>query len=174
MEAQIKQLAKKGELRACQTLAKQLVALRRQKVRNITTGSRIGAVGAQTKAMGANVVVAGAIGTATGAMQSANSAMNAERVAAMLQQFERENAQMEMKEEMSMFLREFFSEVSILFTNGSIFSSPVDEALESIMGESDEEFESDALMNSVLEEIGIEVSQKVIIILFLSLTPPSF
>lgn len=49
LEAQIKQLAKQGQKQACAMLAKQLVAIRKQKTRNISANSRIGAIGSQAK-----------------------------------------------------------------------------------------------------------------------------
>lgn len=122
LEADIKKLAKQGQTKACQTLAKQLIQIRNQKTRATAANYRIGAVGAQAKVsyhflnftncilkclyfqlqmLNANNVVATAMGSASSAMKVTNDQMNPEKISGILRQFEEENMKMDMKDEMS-------------------------------------------------------------------------
>lgn len=136
LEYQIKQLAKQGQTQACKALAKQLINVRNQKTKTIAANSRIGSVGGQVKAMGANIAVAGAVAQSSQAMKTVNALMPAEKMSTTLKNFEQEMMKMDMKDEM------------------------LDDALESVLGESDDEEETNALVSGVLDEIGIEVSEK--------------
>ncbi|XP_017486372.1 PREDICTED: charged multivesicular body protein 2b-like, partial [Rhagoletis zephyria] len=136
LETEIKKLAKQGQTKACQTLAKQLIQIRNQKTRATAANYRIGAVGAQAKMMGANNVVAAAMGSASNAMKVTNEQMNPEKISGILKQFEEENMKMDMKDEM------------------------IEESLNGILDNSDDESEQDLVVNKILDEIGIEVNQK--------------
>ena len=70
-------------------------------------------------------------------MGSMNKQMDPQKVMQTMKQFEMESAKMEMKEEM------------------------MDDVLDDMLGGSDEEEEQDAIINQVLDEIGIEVAGKV-------------
>nr|XP_054752657.1 charged multivesicular body protein 2b-like [Lytechinus pictus] len=132
---EIKKAAKQGNKQACAVLAKQLVNLRKQKVRLYGASATISSVNAQTKSMVANKSTAEAMGRTAKAMGAMNKQMDPQKVMKTMQQFQVESSKMEMKEEL------------------------MDDVLDDILGGSDEE-EEDAIVNQVLDEIGIEVSGK--------------
>jgi len=136
LELEIKKLAKQGNKQALTVLAKQLVNVRKQKTRSYGMGAKVSAVNSQTKAMYSNVKMADAVKTTTKTMGAFNKQMNPQKVAKTMQEFEKANMQMDMGEEM------------------------INDTLESILDESGDEAESDAIVNQVLDEIGIEISGK--------------
>ena len=89
------------------------------------------------KGMAANVKMAEAMGETTKVMGNMNKVMNPAGVAKTMQDFEMANAKMGMTEEV------------------------MNDALDDILNESGDEEEEDAVVNQVLDEIGIEVSGKV-------------
>lgn len=138
LEMEIKKAAKQGNKQACAVLAKQLVALRKQKTRSYNTGSKIGAIGNQQKLMHSNMKMAGAMSTTTKSMQQMNKVMDPQKTAKMMQDFERESAKMGMTEEM------------------------INDTLDDILTESGDEEEEDAIVNQVLDEIGIDITGKML------------
>jgi len=138
LELDIKNLAKQGNKQGCVILAKQLVQVRKQKARTYTTSSKISSVGAQSKAMGSNVAIAGAMKSTTQAMGAINKQMNPQQVMKMMTEFEKESTKMDMSEEM------------------------INDSLDNILDESGDEEEQDAVVQQVLDEIGIEISGKLI------------
>ena len=79
--------------------------------------------------------------------------MDPSQVAKTMQDFEKENSKMEMREEMSKYQK-------FIQFNRVTFFVPVDDALASALDHSDDEAEQDAVVNKVLDEIGIEISGK--------------
>ncbi|KAL5009903.1 hypothetical protein ScPMuIL_012208 [Solemya velum] len=138
LELEIKKAAKQGNKQAATILAKQLVALRKQKTKSFAVGSRIQGIGHQQKIMHSNMKMAGAMGTTTKAMQDMNKVMDPQKTAKMMQDFEKESTKMGMTEEM------------------------INDSLDDILTESGDEEEEDAIVNQVLDEIGIEISGKMI------------
>lgn len=136
LEMEIKKAAKLGQNQICTTYAKQLVQLRKQKARLATAGSQIGAVSSQAKVMQANNTLASAVATSSRTMAAVNRQMNPAQIAKSMQDFEQENAKMDMKGEM------------------------MDDALASALDHSDDEAEQDAVVTQVLDEIGIDISGK--------------
>jgi len=136
IEMEIKKLAKEGNNESCILLAKQLVQLRKQKTRFYAANSKITSVGMQNKAMGANIALAGAMRTASKTMGNMNKVMDPQKLAGEMAKFQRENAKMEMTDEM------------------------ISDTLDDMLGDSDEESESNDIVNKVLDEIGIEISGK--------------
>jgi len=136
LEMEIKKAAKAGNKQACAILAKQLVNMRKQKNRSYTASSQITSVGMHTKAMHANMKMAGAMEQTTKSMAKVNKTMDPQKMAQMMAQFERENAKMEMSEEM------------------------INDTMDSVLAESGDEEEQDSVINQVLGEIGIEMSGK--------------
>merc|ERR1719447_1725836 len=65
LEMEIKKMAKIGNKQAATQLAKNLIAVRKQKSRNLGTQSKVTGVGHQMTAMNANVKMARSMGTAT-------------------------------------------------------------------------------------------------------------
>lgn len=137
LEMEIKKAAKQGNKQVCSVLAKQLVQVRKQKARTFTAASKIQSVGAQTKAMHSNVKLANAMSSTTKTMGAVNKQMNPQGVMKTMQDFEKESMKMGMAEEI------------------------VDDSLNAVLDESGDEEEQEAVVNQVLDEIGIEISGKV-------------
>ncbi len=92
----------------------------------------------QTKVMGANVKLAGAMTTATQSLAAMNKTMNPQQLSRTMQEFGKASTQMEMTEEM------------------------MSDALDDILNESGDEEASDSIVAQVLDEIGIDISSKVV------------
>jgi len=137
LELEIKKAAKMGNKQALNVLAKQLVNVRKQKTRTYSAQSKVQAVGSASKAMGANVKMAETMGATSKVMADMNKMMNPQQVAKNMQEFEAANMKMGMTEEM------------------------MNDTLDDLLTESGDEEEQDAIVNQVLDEIGIEVSGKV-------------
>ena len=86
--------------------------------------------------MQANVSMAQSMGTATKAMGAMNKQMNVQDIAKTMQEFEKESTKMDMADEM------------------------MGDTLDDLLGASDDEEEQDAIVNQVLDEIGIEITGK--------------
>lgn len=83
-------------------LAKQLIAVRKQKNRTLTANSKISSVGFQNKNMGANIALSGAMATTSQTMGEMNKIMRPEKIAGDMRAFGQANMKMEMTDEMSM------------------------------------------------------------------------
>ena len=154
LEAEIKKAAKMGNKQAATVLAKQLINVRKQKTRTYNMTSKVGsmkrliqdllhqylkvqAAGSTAKAMGANVKMSQAMAETSKTMTNMNKLMNPAQVSKTMQEFDMANTKMGMTEEM------------------------MNDALDDILTESGDEEEGDAIVNQVLDEIGIEISGKV-------------
>ena len=137
LEMEIKKAVKAGNKPAAGVLAKQLVQMRKQKTRTFVVQSQIRGANSQSKIMGANVKLAETMGQTSKVMGQMNKMMDPQKVAKNMHDFEVANAKMEMSEEV------------------------MNEALDDILGESGDEEEENAIVNQVLDEIGIEITNKV-------------
>jgi len=137
LELEIKKAAKAGNKQATTVLAKQLIQMRKQKTRTFTVQSQIRGAKNQAHAMGANAKLAETMGQTTKVMGQMNKIVDPQAVAKTMQEFEMANAKMEMTEE------------------------TMNEALDDILADSDDEEEEQAIVNQVLDEIGIEITNKV-------------
>lgn len=99
--AEIKKSAKEGNNDACKSLARQLVAVRKQKNRTLTANSKITSVGFQNKNMGANIALGGVMAATSQAMGEMNKVMRPEKIAGDMREFAQANMKMEMTDEMS-------------------------------------------------------------------------
>ena len=102
---------------------------------------QVQAAGSTAKAMGANVKLSQAMAETSKTMTNMNKLMNPQQVAKTMQDFDIANTKMGMTEEM------------------------MNDALDDILTESGDEEEEDAIVSQVLDEIGIEISGKVILFL---------
>lgn len=136
LEAEIKRAAKQGNKQLLNILAKQLVALRKQKTRSMVVNSKVTGIGHQLKVAQTTSTMAGAIGASTRAMATVNAAINPQQLQQTLQTFERETTKMDMAGEM------------------------MDDTLDDILAGSDEEEESEQLVSQVLDEIGLDTTSK--------------
>lgn len=82
-------------------MAKQLIAVRKQKNRTLTANSKITSVGFQNKNMGANIALSGAMATTSETMGEMNKIMRPEKIAGDMRKFAEANMKMEMTDEMS-------------------------------------------------------------------------
>jgi len=138
LEADIKLAAKQGNKQAVTILAKQLVNLRKQKTKTYAITSKVQAIGTQGKLMHSNMKMADAMGTTTKSMVAMNKVMDPQKTAQTMREFEKQNARMEMTEEM------------------------ISDTLDDILDESGDEEEQDAIVSQVLDEIGIEITGKLV------------
>jgi len=133
LEDEIKSLAKKGDRASATARAKNLVQLRKQKTRLLSSKSQIKGIGFQATAMQSQVAVAGAMKTAGTAMKSMNAQINLPELQKTMQEFQMQNEKMEMSQEM------------------------MDDAMDSMFDDEDED-ETDAVVDSVLTELGLETA----------------
>ncbi|KAJ8282562.1 hypothetical protein COCON_G00050810 [Conger conger] len=138
IELEIKKMAKSGNKEACKILAKQLVQLRKQKTRTYAVSSKVTSMSTQTKVMNSQMKMAGAMATTTKTMQAVNKKMDPQKTLQTMQNFQKENMKMGMTEDM------------------------INDTLDELFEGSDDEEESEGIVNQVLDEIGIEISGKMV------------
>ena len=162
LETEIKKAIKHGNKQAATVLAKQLVQMRKQKTRTFVVQSQVRGANSQSKVMGANVKLAESMGQTTKVMGQMNKMVDPQKMAKTMMEFERENAKMEMTEETSehMFIILINMIIIIIFLFYLFFV--VNDALDDILTESGDEDEEQSVINQVLDEIGIEITSKVI------------
>merc|ERR1712004_767841 len=117
-------------------LAKQLLQIRKQKTRTYQVGSQVQSIGTQAKVMHSNMKMAESMKETTKVMTKMNKVMDPMKTAQTMNQCEMESAKMGMTEEM------------------------MNDTLDDVLCESGDEEEQDAIVNQVLDEIGIEISDK--------------
>lgn len=132
--AEIKSLGRKGRMAEARMLAKNLVQVRNAKARTYQAGVQMSAIGNQAKMAQADSNMMGVLSSATGVMQNANGLMNPEKQMAIGQQFDMESEKYKLNQEMT------------------------DEVLDSVLGGDEIDADTDNVLNSVLDEIGLEVS----------------
>nr|ACO10281.1 Charged multivesicular body protein 2b [Caligus rogercresseyi] len=138
LEAEIKKAAKSGNKQVCTILAKQLVNIRKQKNRTFVASSQISAAGYAAKGTASNFKIAEAMGETSKTMGQMNKVMDPRKLAGTMRDFTVANEKMNMTEEI------------------------MNDAFDDILGESDDESEEQGVINQVLDEIGIEISDKLI------------
>ncbi|KTG05283.1 hypothetical protein cypCar_00029986 [Cyprinus carpio] len=146
---EIKKMAKTGNREACKILAKQLVQLRKQKNRTYAVSSKVTSMSTQTKVMNSQMKMAGAMSTTAKTMQTVNKRLDPKKTIETMHDFQKENLKIEMTEDMN-------------FINFYNFLSLVNNTLDEIFDESGDEEECQDIMNQVLDEIGIEISGKMV------------
>ncbi|KAJ2933980.1 hypothetical protein H1R20_g3119, partial [Candolleomyces eurysporus] len=134
----IKKSAKAGQLNACKVMAKDLVRTRRYVQKFYQMRTQLQAVGLRIQALRSNQQMAEAMRGATRAMRSMNKGLNLPAIQKIMNDFEKESAMMDMKEEM--------------------MSDAVDDVMDDDLEE--EEVESDKILKEVLDEIGVNLSQQ--------------
>lgn len=123
---------------ALAALAKQLVQVRKQREKLMTAKAHIGAVGMHATTMATQIAAASAIGSVTGAMATANKVMNVKETTKIMQQFQKENERLAVKEEM------------------------MDEALMDAFDSEGVEEEAEQVTAQVLAELGVEMDSKMV------------
>jgi charged multivesicular body protein 2A len=134
----IKKSAKAGQLNACKVMAKDLVRTRRYVQKFYQMRTQLQAVGLRIQTLRSNQQMTDAMRGATRAMKSMNRGLNLPQIQRIMNEFERESATMDMKEEMT----------------NEVIDDVMDDDLE------DEEEEGDKILKQVLDEIGVGISQQ--------------
>ncbi|KAL6749288.1 Snf7-domain-containing protein [Haematococcus lacustris] len=129
--ADIKKMAKEGQMAAVKVMAKSLIRNRHAVTKMHGLKSQLQAVSLRLATLKSTQAMADAMRGATKAMRMMNKQMNLPQLQNIMREFEKQNEKMEMTSEM--------------------MGDAVDDAME---GE-DEEEETDELVNQVLDEIGI-------------------
>jgi len=119
-------------------MAKDLVRTRRYIQKFFQMRTQLQAVGLRIQTLRSNQQMAEAMRGATHAMKSMNRGLNLPQIQRIMNDFERESATMDMKEEM--------------------MSDAVDDVMDDDL--EDEEEESDKILKQVLDEIGVGISQQ--------------
>ncbi|XP_068664846.1 vacuolar protein sorting-associated protein 2 homolog 3-like [Aristolochia californica] len=132
--AEIKRTAKTGNEAATKILARQLVRLRQQIANLQGSRAQMRGIATHTQAMHANTSVAAGMKSASKAMAGMNKQMAPEKQAKIMQEFQKQSAQMDMTTEM--------------------MSEAIDDALDN----DEAEEETEELTNQVLDEIGVDIA----------------
>lgn len=132
----IRASAKAGQMDATKIMAKDLVRTRNYVKKFMMMKAQLQAVGLKIQTLQSNQAMAEAMKGVTTAMKKMNKQMNLPAIQKTMMEFEKESEIMNMKEEM------------------------VGDAIDDVMGEEDDDVESENIVNSVLEEIGIDMSQQ--------------
>lgn len=134
--SEIKKTAKTGNEAATKILARQLIRLRQQIANLQGSRAQMRGVATHTQAMYANTSVAVGMKGASKAMAAMNKQMEPAKQAKVMQEFQRQSAQMDMTTEM--------------------MSDSIDDALDN----DEAEEETEELTNQVLDEIGIDIASQ--------------
>ncbi|XP_055698896.1 charged multivesicular body protein 2a [Phlebotomus papatasi] len=134
--ADIKKLAKEGQMDAVKIMAKDLVRTRRYVKKFMLMKANIQAVSLKIQTLKSQNTMAQAMKGVTRAMQNMNKQLNLPQIQKILHDFERQSEMMDMKEEM--------------------INDAIDDAMED---EGDEE-ESDAVVAQVLDELGLQLNDQ--------------
>ncbi|CAB3232716.1 unnamed protein product [Arctia plantaginis] len=132
--ADIKKLAKEGQMDAVKIMAKDLVRTRRYVRKFMLMKANIQAVSLKIQTLKSQNTMAQAMRGVTRAMATMNRQLNMPQIQKILQEFEKQSEIMDMKEEM--------------------MNDSIDEAMEA----DDDEEESDAVVSQILDELGLQLN----------------
>ncbi|KAL7072496.1 hypothetical protein ACQ4LE_007946 [Meloidogyne hapla] len=133
--ADIKKMAKMGQMDSVRIMAKDLVRTRQHIKKFIMMKANIQAVALKVQTLKSQDAMAQAMKGVTRAMRSMNRQLNLPQIQKIMNDFERQSEIMEMKEEM------------------------MSDAIDDAMGEGDEEEETEQVVQQVLDELGIQMSE---------------
>ncbi|XP_046334017.1 charged multivesicular body protein 2a-like [Haliotis rufescens] len=134
--ADIKKMAKQGQMDAVKVMAKDLVRTRRYVKKFITMRANIQAVSLKIQTLKSNNAMAQAMKGVTKAMATMNKQLKLPQIQKIMMEFEKQSEIMDMKEEM--------------------MSDAIDDAL----GDEEDEEESDAIVSQVLDELGLQMADE--------------
>lgn len=134
--ADIKKMAKDNQMDAVKIMAKDLVRTRRYVKKFILMRANIQAVSLKVQTLRSQNAMAMAMRGVTRALQNMNRQMNLPQIQKIMHEFERQSDMMEMKEEM------------------------MSEAIDDVIGDEEDEDESDVVVNQILDELGVQINQK--------------
>jgi charged multivesicular body protein 2B len=133
---EIRKNATTGNKKAVEILAKQLVKVRNQKAQSLQASGHIQGLATQNTMMASNVRMANAMGATANTMAKMNKVINPEEMSKITQQFAQEHTKLTITDEM------------------------IGETLEAALGQEGDSEEEDAIVNQVLDEIGISLDEK--------------
>ncbi|XP_075891059.1 charged multivesicular body protein 2a isoform X1 [Nelusetta ayraudi] len=134
--ADIKKMAKQGQMDAVKIMAKDLVRTRRYVKKFIMMKANIQAVSLKIQTLKSNNSMAQAMKGVTKAMATMNKQLKLPQIQKIMMEFEKQSEIMDMKEEM------------------------MNDAIDDAMGDEDDEDESDAIVSQVLDELGLNMSDE--------------
>ncbi|KPI98311.1 Charged multivesicular body protein 2a [Papilio xuthus] len=134
--ADIKKLAKDGQMDAVKIMAKDLVRTRRYVRKFMLMKANIQAVALKIQTLKSQSTMAQAMRGVTRAMATMNRQLNMPQIQRILQEFEKQSEIMDMKEEM--------------------MNDSIDDAMEA----DDDEDESDAVVAQIMDELGLQVNDQ--------------
>lgn len=132
--ADIKKLAKEGQMDAVKIMAKDLIRTRRYIKKFMIMKANIQAVSLKIQTLKSQNTMAQAMKGVTKAMQNMNKQLNMPQIQKILHEFEKQSEIMDMKEEM------------------------INDSIDDAMEEDDDEEESDAIVSQVLDELGLQLT----------------
>lgn len=134
--ADIKKMAKQGQMDAVKIMAKDLVRTRRYVKKFIMMRANIQAVSLKIQTLKSNNSMAQAMKGVTKAMATMNRQLKLPQIQKIMMEFEKQSEIMDMKEEM------------------------MNDAIDDAMGDEDDEEESDAVVSQVLDELGLTLTDE--------------
>lgn len=134
--ADIKKMAKEGQMDAVKIMAKDLVRTRRYTKKFMLMKANIQAVSLKIQTLKSQNTMAQAMQGVTKAMQSMNRQMNLPQIQKILHDFEKQSEIMDMKEEM------------------------INDAMDDAMEDEGDEEETDAVVSQVLDELGLQLNDQ--------------
>jgi len=134
--ADIKKMAKDGQMDAVKIMAMDLVRTRRYVKKFILMKANIQAVSLKIQTLKSQNAMAQAMKGVTKAMQSMNSQLKLPQIQQIMQEFEKQSEIMDMKEEM------------------------MSDAIDDAMGDEADEDESEAVVSQVLDELGLQLTDQ--------------
>lgn len=133
--ADIKKMAKMGQMDAVKVMAKDLVRTRRYVKKFIMMRAQIQAVSLKITTLKSQNAMAQAMKGVTRAMMNMNKQLKLPQIQQIMQEFEKQTEIMDMKEEM------------------------MNDVIDDAMGEEEDEEESDAIVSQVLDELGLQMTE---------------
>eukprot|EP00118_Oscarella_pearsei_P002504 m.10733 g.10733 ORF g.10733 m.10733 type:complete len:221 (+) comp22608_c0_seq1:70-732(+) len=134
--ADIKKMAKQGQMEAVRIMAKDLVRTRRYVKKFILMKANIQAVALKIQTLRSTAQMASAMKGVTKAMATMNRQMNLPQIQKIMMEFEKQTEIMDMKEEM------------------------MSDAVDDVIGEEDDEEEGEAIVQQVFDELGLNLTDK--------------
>jgi len=134
--ADIKKMAKQGQMDSVKIMAKDLVRTRRYVKKFMLMKANIQAVSLKIQTLKSQNAMAQAMKGVTRAMMNMNRQMKLPEIQKIMQEFEKQSEIMDMKEEM------------------------MNDVIDDAMGDDDEEEESDAIVTQVLDELGLQLTDE--------------
>ncbi|XP_064387470.1 charged multivesicular body protein 2a-like [Halichondria panicea] len=132
----IKKMAKSGQMEAVKIMAKDLVRTRNFVKKFILMRANIQAISLKVQTLKSQAAMANAMKGVTKAIKNMNKRLNLPSLQKIMMEFERESEIMDLKEE------------------------TISDTIDDVIGEGDDEEETDVIVSQVLDELGISLDQE--------------